>query len=463
MTFFVISIFLASLSLASCDDAKPNSDNSPSNVPSMQASRPNIVVILADDLGWGDVSINGADLIQTPNIDRVGHEGLMLSRFYAGANACTPSRAALLTGRYAVRSGMQHIIFPYSKEGLPQSEITVSEILSQAGYVTGMVGKWHLGHQPEHWPTEHGFDKFFGVAYSNDMKPFDLYDDKTVVESPVDQTQLTNKYVEAASDFITSRAETGQPFFLYYAETFPHIPLFVPDESTKQSDAGLYGDVVEHLDKGIGRILGALETAGVADNTLIIITSDNGPWFEGSQGAHHRGRKGGTHEGGYLVPFLARWPAMIKPGTTSDAMAMNIDLLPTLAALAGADIPKDRVIDGRDISSLFSGASVSPHDVLYFFDRNEVAAIRDSRYRLLLKQHYNAWYVPFEELGGPLLFDLEKDPQSRFSYARDKPEVAARLMAKVTAMREETDALHKRPEPRPSKIDKTHHRPKPSE
>ncbi|MEE4152814.1 MAG: sulfatase [Erythrobacter sp.] len=403
---------------------------------------PNIVVIMADDLGWGDVGANGAELIATPHIDRLAEEGIRLTSFYAGANVCTPSRAALLTGRYPIRSGMQHVIYPHSEHGLPPEEVTIAEVLQQAGYATGMVGKWHLGHRDEFWPTAQGFDEFYGVAYSNDMQPFDLYRHKTVVQSPANQRELTDRYADAAASFIASHRD--EPFFLYYAETFPHLPLFVPENAQGQSEAGLYGDVVEHLDEGIGRIMAALEANGVAQNTLIILTSDNGPWFEGDAG-HLRGRKGGAHEGGYRVPFIARWPGRIAPGGVSSEMAMNIDLLPTIAALAGAQVPSDRAIDGRDISGVLMRAEATPHEVLFFFDGNDVAAIRDRRFRLVLSTFYRTFPVPFERFGTALLFDLERDPEERFSYLREHPDVKDRLMARVEAMRAEIAGLRKAP------------------
>lgn len=409
-----------------------------------EATRPNIIVILADDLGWGDIGLNGAGLIKTPNIDRIGREGVQLTQFYAGANVCTPSRAALLTGRYPIRSGMQHVIFPHSQVGIPPEEITIAEVLKEAGYETGMVGKWHLGHHDEYWPTNQGFDYFYGVPYSNDMQPFDLYHHKTIVQSPADQKALTDNYTEAATGFIRDHA--AEPFFLYFAQTFPHLPLHVPDDEAGVSEAGLYGDVVEHLDQGIGAIMDTLDELGLAEDTLIIVTSDNGPWFEGDPG-HHRDRKGGTHEGSYLVPFLARWPGVIEPGTTSEAMAMNIDLLPTLAGVAGAHAPDDRAIDGRDILTVMEGAETSPHEVLYFFNGNDIAAVRDERYRLVLTTYYRDYYVPFEMFGAKLLFDLQLDPEERFSYVREHPDVVERLMAKVTAMRAETDDLKKPPLP----------------
>ena len=410
--------------------ASPRTANSADTVVDRMA--PNIIVIFADDLGWGDVGVNGSRLIATPNIDRIGAEGVRLTNFYAGANVCTPSRAALLTGRHAVRSGMQHIVYPQTTEGLPQSEITLAELLRDAGYTTGMVGKWHLGHQDEHWPTEHGFDEFVGVAYSNDMTPFDLYRQKQVVQSPVDQGELTDNYANAAIDFIKRRG--SEPFFLYYAETFPHIPLFTPESAAGRSEAGLYGDVVEHMDGAIGRILNALDDAGIADNTIVIFTSDNGPWFEGDAG-DLRDRKGGTHEGSYRVPFMARWPAGLPAGAVSDEMSMNIDLLPTLANIAGAAVPDDRVIDGRDIFPVLRSGARSPHDYLYFFNGNDIAAIRDRRFRLVLSTYYKTFPVPFEQYGSPLLFDLSRDRRERFDYKRDFPADYERLLTQAKAMR----------------------------
>lgn len=401
---------------------------------------PNIIVIMADDMGWGDIGANGASLIKTPNIDRLAAEGIRLTSFYAGANVCTPSRAALLTGRYPIRSGMQHVVMPHSDYGLPQSEFTIADMLREAGYATGMVGKWHLGHRDEYWPTAHGFDEFLGVAYSNDMQPFDLYHHKTVVQSPAQQRELTDRYANAASEFISRHRD--KPFFLYYAETFPHLPLSVPDAATGVSQAGLYGDVVEHLDEGIGRVLAALDTHGIADNTLIILTSDNGPWFEGDAGML-RGRKGGTHEGGFRVPFIARLPGAIAPGQVSQEMAMNIDILPTVAAFSGLNLPTDRTIDGRSLRGVLTQHESSPHEVLFFFDGNDIAAVRDRRFRLVLSTFYRSFPVVFERFGMPLLFDLEKDPEERFSYLREQPEIAARLLARVGEMRAEVEKLHK--------------------
>lgn len=415
----------------------------PEATPAASADRPpNVVVILADDLGWGDISLNGADMIRTPNIDRIGKEGVQLNTFYAAANVCTPSRAALLTGRYPIRTGMQHVVYPQSMDGLPASEITLADMLKAHGYATHMIGKWHLGHRDEFWPTSHGFDSFYGVPYSNDMKPFDLYRNKTIVQSPANQKQLTRNYSADAEAYI--RENAGHPFFLYVAENAPHEPLFVPDDAAGKSPAGLYGDVVEELDRGVGQILKALDDAGIADNTLVIFTSDNGPWFQGGTGIY-RDRKGGTHEGSYRVPMLARLPGVIPAGIASDEMAMSIDLLPTIAALTGATVPTDRTIDGKDISAELEGGTAGVHDVLYFFNGNDVVGIRDNRFKLVLFQYYRDFYVPFEKYGARMLFDLLKDPAERFNYLRDQPDEAERLQSAVADMRADVESLKKEP------------------
>ncbi|MEL6686176.1 MAG: sulfatase [Pseudomonadota bacterium] len=439
----LLLLTVAALALSSCSptqEVETSVELSEANVvpvtfdPEALPSRPNIILYMADDLGWGDIGLNGADLIKTPNIDQLGEDGVQLTQFYAGANVCTPSRAALLTGRYANRSGMQHVVMPFSQFGLPQSEITIPELLQDAGYATGMVGKWHLGHGAEHWPTEHGFERFYGVPYSNDMQPFDLYRGTEIIQSPADQTQLTANYADEAANFIAENADG--PFFLYIAETFPHIPLFVTDENAGRSDAGLYGDVVETMDDGIGRIVDALEEAGVKDNTLIMITSDNGPWFEGDPG-HLRGRKGGLHEGGYRVPFIAHWPQGLPSGAVIDEMAMGIDMLPTLANLVDVDMLEDRTIDGRDILPMMRGEAETPHDVLFFFEGNDIAAVRDPRFRLSLQTYYKTFRVPFEQFGDPILYDLSIDQEERFSFNREYPDVVERLMVSVNAMRED--------------------------
>ncbi len=401
--------------------------------------RPNVILIVADDLGFGDISLNGSTLMATPHIDRLGTEGAQLTDFHASANVCTPSRAGLLTGRYPIRSGLAHsVIQPWHDHGLPESEVTLPEMLREAGYATAMVGKWHLGHQAEHWPTNHGFDRFYGVLYSNDMDPFALYEGTELIEEPVDQTTLTQRYTEATIRFMEENQD--QPFFIYLPHTFPHIPLYVSEEFRGRSEGGLYGDVVETLDWSVGEILAALERLDLDSNTLVIFTSDNGPWFEGSSGPV-RGRKGSTDNGGYQVPMLARWPGAIPEGTRSHALATQLDLLPTLAKLARAPLPDGVTIDGKDIWPLLAGGQDSPHEVVYFFDNQRIAAVRSGQWKYVVSTYYRTFPIPLEAFAGPLLFDLARDPGETVSFIRDHHDVVQRMQGLLAAGRAELEPL----------------------
>jgi uncharacterized sulfatase len=411
--------------------------------------RPNFLIIMADDLGYGDLSSYGATLIDTPHIDRLAEEGMKMTSYYAGEAVCTPSRAALLTGRYAVRSGAQFVFHPPNERGMDPDEVTIAEMLGAAGYATGMVGKWHLGHRLEYWPTSQGFDEFYGVAYSNDMVPFDLYQGTELVEKDIDQRTLTGKYADAVVEFLEEHRD--EPFLLYYAENFPHIPLYHPEESRGRSEAGEYGDVVETMDDAVGRILGALDRLGLAENTVVFFTSDNGPWFEGSSGPV-RGRKGGVYQGGYKVPMLVRWPGHIPAGAETNEMAMGIDILPTLADLARAEVPGDRIIDGKSLAGMLTEEAKSPHDYLYFFDGNDVAAVRSRTHRLVLRDYYKSYALDFEDENlppqfEPLLFDLTRDQSESYDVAEREPRQYRRLLERAHAMAEETADLKVIPEP----------------
>jgi arylsulfatase A len=397
-----------------------------------EAPRPNFVVIFVDDMGWGDLSSFGSEYIDTPNIVSIGQDGLVMPQFYAGSNVCSPSRAALMTGRYAPRSGMQFVTRPHSDWGLPGDEITIAEMLRDTGYATGMIGKWHLGHRLEFWPTEQGFDSFLGVPYSNDMEPFSLYRGTEVVEREIDQTTLEDTYATEAERFIAAHAD--EPFFLYYASSFPHRPLFFPPENTGRSGpAGDYGDTVETIDDSVGRILAALDEHGLRENTLVVFTSDNGPWFQGSNGPF-KGHKGDTNEGGYRVPFLLRWPAGVAAGTHNDGMSMAIDLLPSFAKLAGAHVPEDRVIDGRDVTAMWTAGAATPHETLYFINSNGLAAVRSPRFKLLLSEYYRASLFDFRRYTAPKLFDMLADPEERYDVANRYPKEYARLMSLADQM-----------------------------
>lgn len=404
---------------------------------------PNIIVILADDLGYGDIGANGSTLTRTPALDRMAAEGVRLTDFYASANVCTPSRAALMTGRYAIRSGLaKGVIHPPSTHGLPPGEVTIAEMLKARGYRTALIGKWHLGHRPEFHPLRQGFDEFFGLPYSNDMAPLALYEGERKVEEPVDQVTLTRRYTDRAIAIV--QAKDDRPFFVTLAHSMPHIPLFAGPGFAGKSPAGLYGDVVEELDWNTGRLLDALRASGKDRETLVIFTSDNGPWYEGSTGGL-RGRKGNSWEGGYRVPFLARWPGHLKAGTRSAAPVAMIDLLPTLAAVAGAKAPQDRPIDGRDIWPVLADGAPSPHDSIVFFDNEYIAAIRSGDWRMVVQDYYRTLDLPLDQFGAYFLFNLRRDPSESYNFAANEPEALAAMKAKLDAARA---ALNVPPRPR---------------
>lgn len=418
------------------------------------AEPPNIVFILYDDLGYGDLGYGArdSDMIATPHIDALAAGGVVLRDFHSPAAVCTPSRAGFLTGRLAPRAGLPNVVFPsgstkaflFSTLGnpdghvrLPAEEITLADVLRAAGYTTGMVGKWHLGDRSPSLPNDMGFDSYFGALYSNDMEPFALYANREIaVEAPADQRYLTERYTQAATEFIQASAD--KPFFLYFAHNFPHDPLYVREARSGRSHAGLFGDVIEEIDDSVGTIVAALDAAGELDNTLIIITSDNGPWFLGNAG-DHRGRKGNTFEGGMRVPFIAHWPAAIPGGRTEDAMAMGTDLLPTVLDLLQLPAPPDRQLDGRSIRRVLSQGGPSPHDYLYYYDGETLFAARDQRfkYRGAAGVFYSTDQMPF---GGAVpqkewLFDLAGDARESYDTSHRHPEHLARLRAAFEAKR----------------------------
>jgi uncharacterized sulfatase len=432
----------------------------------------NVVIIMADDLGYGDLGSYGGRAIQTPNIDSLAKSGIRLTDFHASDSVCTPSRAGLLTGRYPARMGLDVPLMPEEMSwqdtltvafgylagklgiidlategratGLHHDEITLAEALQVAGYATGMVGKWHLGDyaaNSRHNPLEHGFDFYFGVPYSNDMHPFPLYQNREQLLADVDdQAMLTRRYTEEAIRFIES-AKDG-PFFLYFAHTFPHRPLFASERFEGRSTAGIYGDAVEEIDWSVGEILGALDRYAVADDTLVVFTSDNGPWYQGSPG-RFRGRKGQSYEGGHRVPFLARWPRHIEPGTLSSEPASNLDLFPTCLEIAGLSVPNDRVVDGKSLVGMFSvSGTKSPHEVFYFYHQGELEGVRVEKWKYFRSLNHYVWPLPLNETLGamsehttgplPLLFDLENDPGESYDLSGRHPELAAQLAERMT-------------------------------
>jgi uncharacterized sulfatase len=348
------------------------------------AQRPNVVVILADDLGYGDLGCYGHPKFKTPRLDQMAAEGARLTQFNTPAPFCAPTRASLMTGRYPFRCGMTQNPAPDGGPAadalaLPKSEITLAQVLKLAGYATGMVGKWHLGHHAASLPTERGFDSYYGIPYSNDMRPVQVLEGTKVVEYPVVQTTLTQRYTDRAVDFIKRHA--AKPFFLYFAEAMPHKPLAASEKHYQKSGAGLYGDVLMDLDESVGRVLDALKEAGVENDTLVFFTSDNGAWFGGSCGGL-RGMKGTNWEGAYRVPLLARWPGKIPAGQVIHEMAVMMDLFTTATVAAGAIVPDARILDGKDMMPVLAGRGASPHEVIFGQQNSKLATVRDARWKL---------------------------------------------------------------------------------
>jgi arylsulfatase A len=398
---------------------------------------PNIVVILADDLGYGDLGSYGSR-IPTPNLDQMAQEGARFSNFYAASPVCSPSRAALLTGRYGVRCGIRTALGPNDSIGLPSTETTIAQMVKPAGYRSMCVGKWHLGSKPGFFPTDHGFDSFYGVPYSNDQAPSLLMQNTTVIESPVNWSTITQRYTSQSIDFI--RQSKHQPFFLYLAHTAPHIPLFASSAFLGKSGMGLYGDVVQELDWSVGQVLQELKADGLDSNTLVIFTSDNGPWFQGSAG-RLRGRKGDTFDGGMREPCIARFPGQIPPGRNVKYLASTMDFLPTIAGLTHSALPSSP-LDGVDIWPMVTGRGKAPErpPFLYFADWNLQCA-RVGRWKLHMARYNTPAYSPMPQVGyynlrliNPELYDMENDPEEAEDVAANHPDIVNQIQTEVQQM-----------------------------
>ena len=401
---------------------------------------PNFIVILCDDLGYQDVGCFGAPLISTPNVDRMASEGIRFTDFYAAAPVCTPTRAALMTGCYPLRVGLPKVLHPNSKIGISSEEVTVAELLKTRGYATACIGKWHLGHHRPFLPTRHGFDYYFGLPYSNDMNkpdPVPLMRNDEIIEQPAVQQTLTERYTAEAVKFI--KRHKDRPFFLYLPHTFPHTPLHVSEPFKGKSKRGLYGDVVECIDWSTGRILDALAELGLDRNTLVIFTSDNGPWLirkeHGGSALPLRSGKGTTWEGGMRVPCIMRWPGRIAADTACSEMATVMDILPTLAKLAGAKVPTDRIIDGKNISPLMDGekGAASPHEAFFYYRLEQLRAVRSGKWKLVLehKEPRTKRLIPLS------LYDLKADIGETKDVSAQYPSIVARLQAMAERCRED--------------------------
>jgi arylsulfatase A len=427
--------------------------------PAKTSRPPNIVLIFADDLGYGDLGCYGAKGYETPNLDHLARQGVRFTDFYVPQAVCSASRAALLTGCYSNRVGILGALGPGAKIGINADEVTMAEALKARGYATAIYGKWHLGDHPAFLPTRHGFDDYFGLPYSNDMWPkhpttrtypdLPLMEGEKVTQLNPDQTQLTTWYTEHAVRFIEKNKE--RPFFLYVPHSMPHVPLFVSEKYVGKSKRGLFGDVIQEIDGSVGEIVSALRRNRLAENTLVVFTSDNGPWLSygdhaGTAGPLREG-KGTEFEGGVREPAIAWWPGRIPAGSVCREPAMTIDLLPTFVKLAGGELPKDRTIDGRDIWPLLSGQkdARSPHEALYFYWGGHLDAVRSGKWKLHLPHEYRSLKGepgsggtpgPYETRRIELsLFDLQTDLGETRNVAAEHAEVVQRLLRLAEAAR----------------------------
>jgi arylsulfatase len=407
--------------------------------------QPNLVIIFCDDLGYGDIGCYGNPTIRTPNIDRLATEGIKFTQFYVGAAVSTPSRSALMTGRLPVRNGaygkQNMVFFPDSKGGLGQDEITLAKVLNDNGYATACVGKWHLGCVSPYLPTEHGFDTYYGIPYSNDMGPGNtgravnypptpLLKNTTVIESGTDQTLITRKYTEAAVEFINRQGD--KPFFLYFAHTFPHVPLHTNDRFEGTSKRGLFGDVVEEIDWSVGEVMDALRKKGMDENTLVIFSSDNGPWLteneNGGAAGSLRDGKGTWWEGGFRVPAIFRMAGKIKPYVSTQLMA-TMDIFPTFLTMAGIELPHNITLDGVNQSGLLFEEKTSSRDEVFYWWMGELMAVRKGPWKVYFKTIYNMYLKTrrIEKPDIPELYNLETDISERFNKASLYPDIIRQL------------------------------------
>lgn len=414
-------------------------------LPAEGTDRPNFIIIFCDDMGYGDLSCFGSPTIKTPNLDKMALEGQKWTSFYVSASVSSPSRAGLMTGRLGVRTGMygnrHRVLSPGSPEGLPQEEYTLAEILREHGYATACIGKWHLGHKPETMPLQNGFDYFFGSPFSNDMSkkeqskagnkdyPFEylLYEQEKIIETEPDQTQLTKRLTQKAVSYI--KANKGRPFFLYLAHPMPHWPVYASEKFQGKSARGVYGDCVEEVDWSVGEIRKTLKDNGLDKNTLVIFTSDNGPWLiykqqAGSAGPLREG-KASMYEGGFRVPCIV-WGGMVRASLVTD-MGSTLDLLPTFCEMAHIPLPADRVYDGVSLSNVFKGKSASKRESFYFYRGSELYAVRKGNYKahFMYRPAYGAGKKEIYET--PVLYDMGTDPEELYNVADRHPKIVSEL------------------------------------
>lgn len=449
--------FLLILILFGCSAPSETTNNKQEDRP------PNFVIIFTDDLGYGDLSCFGNPTIKTPNLDQMAAEGQKWTQFYVADPVCTPSRAGLMTGRYPFRNGMSSaarvVLFPDSNGGLPADEVTIAEVLKQKNYATAAIGKWHLGHLPQFLPTTQGFDYYFGIPYSNDMDfvqgspnyrkltsddPYFLanmtsynvpiIENTTEIERPADQNTYTRRCTEKSVEFIKNNKD--KPFFLYLAHNQPHIPLFVGNDFHRKSKRGLYGDVLEEIDWSVGQVLQTIKDLSLEDNTIVVFSSDNGPWLtfntHGGSAGPLRAGKGTTFEGGQRVPTIFWGPGHVKPGVIQE-MGSTLDLINTFAALSGTNAPSDRKMDGYDLSPVLNGTGSSLRNEFFYWTRGVLHAARSGSWKLHIQQREPVNYGRVVELDKPELYNVETDISEKYNMAEKEPEIVAKLQKLMEA------------------------------
>ena len=427
------------------------------------AQKPNFIVVFTDDQGYQDLGCFGSPKIKTPEIDQMAREGARFSSFYSANAICSASRAALLTGRYPSRNGVFHVYYPGAKKGLRTEEITIAEVLKPAGYRTSIIGKWHLGDGPDALPLKQGFDSYFGIPYSNDMwihkdqafakdaQFFEGYTleqvrsgeagkrkdrggkvplmrDNEIIEYPVDQSFITKRYTDEAIQTISDSERANQPFFIYLAYSMPHVPLYTAPEFNGKSERGPYGDTLEEMDFHVGRLLDHLKKLGAEKNTLVIFTSDNGPWNlsrgRGGSALPLRGSKFSTYEGGHRVPCVMWWPGTIPAGTNSAEIVTTLDFLPTFASLSGAELPKDRILDGQDITALLRTGQdgKSGYEKFFYWSKKNITALRMDNWKLRIQIDNKS-----KTRANPELYNLDKDLSESNNLADQMPDKVAQM------------------------------------
>ena len=447
-----VLLFFSLFFVLSCDKAKTD-------------SKLNFIIVFVDDMGYGDLGVYGHPTIKTPILDQMATEGQKWTQFYSAASVCTPSRAALLTGRLPIRNGLMggqvRVFFPDSQYGIPTSEITIAEKLKENGYKTAAIGKWHLGHKKQYLPLQHGFDYYYGIPYSNDMeninggaipvkdhywkiydseKPVSdnykvpLLENNEIIERPADQTTITKRYTDKAVDFI--RKNKDEKFFIYLAHNLPHIPLFASKEALGKSSRGLYGDVIEEIDYGIGEILKTLKNEGLDKNTLVVFTSDNGPWTaykdNGGSAGPLRAGKGTTWEGGMRVPTIFWLPGIISPGIINQ-IGSTMDLLTTFSKIAGVPIPEDRQLDSYDLGPRLFENNPTSRNHIFYYRGNELYAVRLGEYKAhYITQGEYGLYGGKKIHNPPLLYNLNKDASEKYDISKEYPGVIKKINRRVT-------------------------------